>query len=118
MVPRTKYGVSAQAAYLSCLDSVPGTVFFRRKKKCTITGTKPLDRTIHRFVTYRLQKGLTLKMAKKKTKSDIVRVNIPAKGSVEDIFRAMRKFFEAEVAKDGGKLHPDWYKNDPQNMPK
>ena len=51
MVPRTKYGVSAQAAYLSCLDSVPGTVFFRRKKKCTITGAKPLDRTIHRFVT-------------------------------------------------------------------
>ena len=47
--------------------------------------------------------------------SDPVRVDIPAGGNARAAFVAFRAY--AAAASKGQKLDPEWYRDDPENMP-
>jgi hypothetical protein len=47
----------------------------------------------------------------------VVRVDIPAGGNAEAAFRAFREYAKAVAASKGQKLDPEWYRDDPENMP-
>ena len=49
--------------------------------------------------------------------SDPVRVDIPAGGNARAAFVAFRAYAAAVAASKGQKLDPEWYRDDPENMP-
>jgi hypothetical protein len=49
--------------------------------------------------------------------SDPVRVDIPAGGNARAAFLAFRAYAAAVAASKGKVLDPEWYRDDPENMP-
>jgi hypothetical protein len=49
--------------------------------------------------------------------SDPVRVDIPAGGNARAAFVAFRAYAAAVAASKGKVLDPEWYRDDPENMP-
>jgi len=49
--------------------------------------------------------------------SDPVRVDIPAGGNARTAFLAFRAYAAAVAASKGKVLDPEWYRDDPENMP-
>jgi hypothetical protein len=49
--------------------------------------------------------------------SDPVRVDIPAGGNARAAFLAFRAYAAAVAVSKGKVLDPEWYRDDPENMP-
>ncbi len=49
--------------------------------------------------------------------ADPVRVDIPTGGNAKAAFVAFREYAKAVAASKGKTLDPEWYRDDPENMP-